>query len=315
MSSTKFTAVTVLLLAACCPTWAADESTRNPVSGSVPRDGLDLHYRVVGGKGPYIVILAGGPGLDVDYMASVTDELAKTHRCVLLEQRGTGRSKLKTVDEKTVNWDGYLGDLEALRKHLKEEKLTLLGHSWGMAYGLAYAGEYPERCRAVVTIGSCPITVEYGKVFDDNRASRLHSSEREVFEFWSNPVRSKRDADRAMWECLRAITPTDFFDRKKGIEHAARWRVEWCHASVALMADKTLWKDHDLRPKLKKVTCPVLFVHGYQDVTGEANMLEAKASLKDCKLKFVHRCGHYAWLEQPEETWKAVLPFLDKLPR
>ena len=121
----------------------------------------------------------------------------------MLEQRGTGRSKLKTIDEKTINWAGYLGDLEALRTHLKEEKLTLIGHSWGMAYALAYAADYPDKCRAVVTVGSCPISAGYMRVFADNRTSRLHPSERELANYWNDPKRYEKDPDRASFETLR----------------------------------------------------------------------------------------------------------------
>jgi proline iminopeptidase len=315
MSPRNGLAVLIAALAFAATARPDGPPARPTTAGSVRRDGFDLHYRVVGNEGPYVVILAGGPGLDVDYMASVTDELAKSHRCVLLDQRGTGKSRLTVVDAATVNWAGYLGDLEALRAHLKEDKLTLLGHSWGMAYGLAYAAEYPDRCRGVVSVGSCPISAEYMRVFDDNRTSRLHPSEREVLAYWADPERAMRDPDRALCEVLRAITPTDFYDRRKGVEHAMRWRPEWCHAGVSAAGLAACLSDYDLRRRLKTVTCPVLIVHGYQDVVGEANVLEAKGLLRHGTLKFVHRCGHYPWLDQPAETWQAVRPFLDSLPR
>jgi hypothetical protein len=48
-------------------------------------------------------------------------------------------------------------------------------------------------------------------VFDDNRASRLHSSERRLFEYWSAPERLRAEPDRTLLEYLRVITPTDFW--------------------------------------------------------------------------------------------------------
>jgi proline iminopeptidase len=285
-------------------------------SGSIPRDGFTLHYRVVGTRGPHVVVLAGGPGLDVDYMESVTTTgLCEEHRCVLLDQRGTGRSVPPRIDDGTINWDAYLGDLEALRTHLGVEQLTLLGHSWGMTYALAYAGAYPNRVRGVMVLGTAPITADFMQLFGDNRSSRLHPSEREALAFWSDPQRAAQEPDRATWEYLRAITPTDFWDRNKGLAHAMRWRLEWCHGRVGEVAERTIWKDLDLRPRLDAVTAPVLLVHGYQDVAGEANALEAKAHLKNGRVHFVHRSGHYPWLDQPEETWRVVGAFLDGLPR
>ena len=282
-------------------------------SGSVPRDGFQLYYRIIGDRGPYVVVLSGGPGLDVDYMASVTEALAGSYRVVLLEQRGTGRSVPPRLDERTLDWSSYLGDLEALRVGLGEPRLTLLGHSWGMTYGLAYAAAFPEHTRGVVTLGSAPITADYMRLFDDNRSSRLHPSEREQLAYWTEPARRRSDPDRALLEYLRAITPTDFWDRAKGVEHAMRWRLEWCHARIGDVAEQTIWTGLDLRAGLEKITAPVLIVHGYQDVAGEANVLEAARHIARAEVRFLHRAGHYPWLDQPEATWGIVLPFLARL--
>ena len=36
-------------------------------------------------------------------------------------------------------------DLEALRQHLKQDRLVLIGHSWGGMLAMAYAVAHPER--------------------------------------------------------------------------------------------------------------------------------------------------------------------------
>ena len=279
-------------------------------SGSITRDGFRLYYRIVGASGPYVILLGGGPRIDVDYLASAADALKSSYRVVLLEQRGTGRSVLPVLDESTLNLGSYLGDLEALRVGLGEERLTLLGHSWGMTYGLAYAAAYPDRTRGVVSIGSGTITADFSQVFDDNRASRLHPSERELFDYWSTPERLRAEPDRALLEYLRVITPTDFWDRAKGIEFAMRWRLEWCHGRIADVTNRAIFAGLDLRPELDKITAPVLIIQGHQDVAGEANALEAARHIAHAEVRFLHRAGHYTWLDQPEGTWGAVLPFL-----
>jgi pimeloyl-ACP methyl ester carboxylesterase len=50
-------------------------------------------------------------------------------------------------------------------------------------------------------------------------------------------------------------------------------------------------------------------------LAGEANIYEAHLLIKNSTLKFINRCGHMPWLEQPEQTWKIVNGFLDGLPR
>jgi hypothetical protein len=46
---------------------AAVSAVLNAQTGSVPRGGFDLHYRLQGSGKP-VVFLAGGPGFDVDYL-------------------------------------------------------------------------------------------------------------------------------------------------------------------------------------------------------------------------------------------------------
>lgn len=59
---------------------------------------------------------------------------------------------------------------------------------------------------------------------------------------------------------------------------------------------------------------PALLVQGRQDLAGEANVYDAHLLIKSSVLKFINKCGHMPWLEQPEQTWKIVNEFLDGLP-
>src|SRR5687768_12162772 len=95
--------------------------------GSFIRDGVQLHYRTVG-TGTPAIILSGGPGIEVDYMVPVGEFLPDSYQQVLYEQRGTGRSKVRLAPE-TMTMQHVVDDLEALRVHLKKDRLLLIGHS------------------------------------------------------------------------------------------------------------------------------------------------------------------------------------------
>src|SRR5437764_8490960 len=129
------------------------------VDGKIARDGADLFYTIVGASGDYVLVLSGGPGEDIRSMQGVADELGKKYRCIMWEQRGTGRSKLPRYDSSTINLTAYMEDIEALRKQLHIEKFIVVGNSWGMILGLAYAGTHSDAVRAVVPIASGPITL------------------------------------------------------------------------------------------------------------------------------------------------------------
>src|SRR4051812_26438739 len=89
-------------------------------------DGTVLTY-FEKGNGPVMVLLAGGYGYSHKYLSPVGEGLAAANRVVLLDQRGTGLSKLRKHNASTLNVDKLVEDLEALRLHLGLAKLRLLG--------------------------------------------------------------------------------------------------------------------------------------------------------------------------------------------
>jgi proline iminopeptidase len=287
---------------------------QNSVDAKVTRDGIDLFYRIVGPtSGEYVLVLSGGPGEDIHSMQGIADELGKKYRCIMWEQRGTGRSKLPRYDSSTVNLNAYIEDIEALRKHLHTEKFIVVGNSWGMILGLAYAGTHSDAVRAVVAIGSGPITFEYLGVFSDNQYVRLGPCEFEVRDFWKEPSGETADPDRASFERLRAATVAYFYDRKKALQMAAELDPRDYNFRVPPAFLNAEGK-YDIRPKLKTIVAPVLLLQGRQDLAGEANICEAHSLIKNSMLAFVDKCGHMPWLEKPEQTWKIVDEFLAHLP-
>src|SRR5437660_5850698 len=288
---------------------------QNSVDGRVTREAVDLFYKIVGPPtGDYVLVLSGGPGEDIHSMEGVADELGKKYRCIIWEQRGTGRSKLPRYDSSTINLNAYMEDIEALRKQLHTEKFIVVGNSWGMILGLAYAGTYSDAVRAVITLGSGPISSEYLGVFSDNQSTRLSPCEIEVRDFWREPSREAADSDRAAFERLRAAASAYFYDRKKALQMAMELNPKDYNFRVP-PAFLTAEGKYDIRPKLKTILAPVLLLQGRQDLAGEANICEGHSLIKNSTLAFIDKCGHMPWLEQPEQTWKIVDEFLAHLPR
>jgi proline iminopeptidase len=279
------------------------------VSGSVHRGGVDIYYTVVGERGPYVMILSGGPGEEISSMQEVADHLSPKYRCIMLEQRGTGRSRVPAYDASTINLDAYIEDIEAVRKQLDAGRILVVGNSWGMMLALAYGGSHPDAVMGIATLGSGPITRDYLQVFVDNQQSRLTPCDREVIELWSDPSQVAKSPERAAFERIRATAPAYFYDRKTALRYAATLEPADFHPQV-LGAYVSGAGNFDLRPKLRAITAPVLLLQGRQDLAGEANLYEAHLLIAGSVLRFIDKCGHIPWLEQPAETWRITDEFL-----
>ena len=279
--------------------------------GKVPRDGFDLYYRA-SGSGTPAILLSGGPGLDVDYMAGAADRLPSAYERILLEQRGTGRSRPAKVSRENMTLPLVVDDLEALRGHLKQDRLLLVGHSWGAMLAMAYAAKYPQHVDRLLLIGPGGMTSEFFAIAGDNIRSRLQPQDLEAQRNWATATQRGIDADKAGFEVLRAITPAYFFDRSKAIAFAAELKEGSLHADVGQHLGVDLGKTYDLRDSLRKFDRPVLIVQGHQDPVPESTAEQTHRVLKSSTLTYIHKCGHFPWLEQPEEYDRIVKEFLEK---
>jgi proline iminopeptidase len=268
--------------------------------GKVPRDGFDLYYRVYGSGQP-VVILSGGPGFDCDYMLPIAQEVSKTHQVILIELRGTGRSLPSTINPGTINLKAYLNDIDAVRSQLKVERWMLLGHSAGAMLAMQYAAVHPGHVASLVLVGPPPIATRFIAAQGDNAKMRLLPDELKALE---NPKLS-------FAEVVRIGIPGSFFDRSKAAEMAAGFKPESLHQDVmALLYKELISPDGDLRPALRDFMQPVLVVTGRQDPLDPGMQYETHLALKNSTLELIPRCGHFPWIEQPNEFYRIVNEFI-----
>jgi len=263
--------------------------------GKLARDGFDLHYRVYGGGAP-LLVLSGGPGFDCDYMEPVARELSSANAAILVELRGTGRSRPARIDRETVNLQLYLADLEALRESLRIDRWILLGHSAGAILAMNYAVAHPGHVAALVLADSGPARQASVAAVADNMFLRL------------SPEQSAAARNRPSFQTM---LPGYFYDGEKANAMIAEFHPDWYHDDVGqLLAADEMAPGMDLRPALQRLSVPALVVAGRQDPMDPAMQYEIHLALRKSRLELLDRCGHFAWLEQPEAFYAAIRSFL-----
>ncbi|MEV9639942.1 alpha/beta fold hydrolase [Mammaliicoccus sciuri] len=96
---------------------------------------------------PLLVYLHDGPGdAALPLIYKYNSELGKTFNVVVWEQRGAGKSYYTFSNEEQISSETYIEDLYSLIHYLletfKQEKVYLLGHSWGSVLGLIFIKKY-----------------------------------------------------------------------------------------------------------------------------------------------------------------------------
>lgn len=282
-------------------------------------DKVRIFYKIVGSGPETLVMVHGGPGGTLESIRADLEPLAKGRRVIYYDQRGAGHSQL-IDDGKKLGYQQHVADLEALRKHFKLERMTLLGNSWGGLLLSLYAVEYPHRIERMVLHDPAPPTkdlelemaAELGrrlaKLYKPEQLDRLRLIA--LPETWM-------DADDPIALCrefypmvLAAYTHSQTFDVGfKGNlcdgpkESVRRQRTVNAHAWRSLGR-------FDVTPKLSSVTAPVLVIHGIADVI-PLRAQEAWASgYPNARLLLIEKAGHLPHTEAPSVFFPAVETFL-----
>ena len=97
--------------------------------GYVQGCGAMIYYEAIG-RGPPLMVLHGGPGSTHGYFLPYLLPLAKDHRLVFMDERGSGRSE-RLADFKGYTLNVMACDADAVRRALGLKKVDVLGHSFG----------------------------------------------------------------------------------------------------------------------------------------------------------------------------------------
>lgn len=137
-----------------------------PVPGSIAETryvrlgGVDqwVMFRGEDVANPPLIFLHGGPGFsEMRLVRHFNAALEKTFTVVHWDQRGAGKSFDRRLPRSSMTVEQFLVDLDELvdvvRARLGQDTVTLLGHSWGSALGVLYAGRFPEKVSAYVGTG------------------------------------------------------------------------------------------------------------------------------------------------------------------
>ena len=284
--------------------------------GSVQREGFTLHYRTIGSGVP-LLLLSGGPGFEVDYMSGIAQELGSSYKCILLEQRGTGRSQPPNLTAAQMTVKLFVEDVEAVRASLNIDRLIILGHSWGGMLAMAYAVAHPDRIESLILVDSGGMDLSFGAHFRDNVTSRASISERQEIEKAESAIEHASNANArnaASVAYTRLVTPLYFYDRALADKLLALLPGDSNQQRVFLLMQGDLADNYHVRDGMRSVFRPLLIIQGRQDPMPETVAVEIHEGVRNSQLLFVDQCGHFPWIEQSKVFYSAVRTFLGKQP-
>lgn len=104
---------------------------------------------------PVLLFLSGGPGAsEAARVLRFNSELEKHFVVVIWEQRGCGKSYPSIYPKSDLTVDQYVADIieltDLLRARFEEQKIYMVGHSWGTIIGVLAAQQRPDLYHAYI---------------------------------------------------------------------------------------------------------------------------------------------------------------------
>jgi pimeloyl-ACP methyl ester carboxylesterase len=240
-------------------------------SGLAPVNDIEMYYAVFG-EGEPVLLIHGGLG-NADVWGYQVPELAKTHKVIVADSRGHGRS---TRSDQPFGYALMADDYLALLDHLEVNQAALVGWSDGGIIGLDIAIRHPERLSRLFAFAAnyTPDGVK-PSVADDPT-------------FNAYVARAAEDYAR--------LSPTpDQFD-----------------AFVEQISEMWATEPNYSQDQLRAITVPTVIFDGDRDEAIEpAHTAEMAELIPGAELVIMKDASHFAMWQHPDEFNATVLEFLE----
>ena len=332
------TIVLVLAIFVLCTQWTAYTppilgNDGEPLSGSIASlEKVDLEgskqWITIRGNNktnPILLFLAGGPG--GSQLAATRDQLKELENNFVVvnwDQPGAGKS-YHAVPLKSLTPERYIADAHQLTKYLREklnqEKIYLVGESWGSALGIWLVQRYPEDFHAFIGISQMVDFTET-EILDYEQALKIAKARGDTKIIDKLKIQGPPPyyGDNLFWnEATYLSYLNDYMTNNPDIhrpgyntlsdmagpEYGLYDKVNFVRGIITTFSHvyEQLY-DFDLRKQAVKIDVPVYFMEGRHDVNAPPVLVEEYYKVLIAPRKefiWFEHSGHSPWINERDK--------------
>ena len=330
------TGLALIVVAALVARPAATEPILDTSGSEVPGSVAELTTVDAGGKelglmirgtstdNPVVLFLAGGPGgAERGAMRNHLQALEDTFTVATWDQRGTGASYPALDPTDTLTLEGQVADTievtDYLRDRFGQDKIYLLGQSWGSTLGVLAVQEAPDRYAAFIGTGQMVSQLETDRIFYDDSLAWAEDDGNDgladkLQDIGPPPYSEMLDYETAL-SYEHEVYPYDHSGNSEGEggfsenflvpEYTLTDQIHLLGAFMDTFA--ALYpqlQEIDFRDTATEFEVPMYFVQGAHEADGRAEPFEDWYSMIEAPKKDVavlDTSGHRPLFEQPDE--------------
>jgi sigma-B regulation protein RsbQ len=250
------------------------------------------------GRGQRVMMFAHGYGCDQNMWRLVTPAFEDSHRIVLFDHVGAGRSDISAYNRhKYSSLQGYADDVLEILKALDVSDVVFVGHSVSAMIGVLSAIKEPSRFEKLVLVGPSPRYIN-----DDGYVGGFNHADIEG-------LLESLESNYLGWSSAMAPTIMGNPDRP---ELGEELHNSFCRTDPEIakhFARVTFTSDN--REDLRKLTVPALVLQCSADAIAPDAVGEyVHKNLKNSQLVRMKATGHCPNLSAPDETIAAIRAFI-----
>jgi len=283
---------------------------------------------------PVLLYLHGGPGFPVYGLSKKYPTYLEEHFIVCWwEQRGAGLSYSKNINPSDLTVENIVSDTievtNYLRERFNQEKIYLIGQSWGTLIGLYTVKERPDLFHAYIAAAQMVNQLEsekiaynymleqYRKMNNKNMVRKLEKNN--ILSLDVVPMKYAEFRDKPMHELgigsmhsMKSVVSGIFFPIMLNNAYTFSERINIWRAKSFYLNKTDLWEVMSqtiISEKILSLDLPIYFIHGIHDYTVNYSLAKEYYQLLESPLKgfyTFYNSAHSPNFEEPEKFNKIL---------
>ena len=260
--------------------------------------GVNIYYEIHGDGDPLLLIM--GYGSNCGHWFAIRDRLAKEHRVIMFDNRGTGRS-----DKPDIPYTSKMmtGDIIGLLDVIGIGVTNVFGVSMGGMIAQEFALSYPERLKSLILgCTSCG-------------GPKAIRSTPEATAFLFDPERAKLSNEEKAYSTIPWLWNKDFIEKNpEAVKRYVATTTEHPTPPYAYICQGNFIMTFNSYDRLPEIKAPTLVICGAQDrLIPPENSKILASRIPDAELAILENAGHGFISDTAEKSSKIILDFLRQL--
>jgi len=271
-----------------------------------------IHIETFGNPtNPKLFVLHGSVG---DYRAWLPYQiLSDKYYVVMWDQRGSGLSERITKSE--ITYESMIEEIDAIKAiYSPNEKINLLGHSFGAMYSAYYCGQRPENISQVILIEPGGLTGDLMQIALDEGFKLNFFDEQLTQQYWQNELLSAKGHEELDYKTMMLLhgNANQYYCDNNNKPDWPIWRVGGFLEinRVTLENNKPVF---DFTVGLENFTNKVLILGSSCSSLGyDFQVTHHKDLFVDTDIIKIKDCGHRLSLEKFDEVLNQLYNYLEE---